>query len=443
MREAIGKSDNRVKGTQPEIAQDAWLSRLGATLTSPVIVAALCIAAVLNLGFVFARLPAQEHRLDFSIYYAAATALRAGVNPYTTDLHPLSRSLGLDIGDQSHIADTPSFLFAFEPLARFSVRTAYWTWFALSLAALFAAMIFLLWPIETGALVLGALMLFYPPLANHFLYAQSQLFVLALLCIMLYCIKNANGWGAGLTLGIAGALRAFPLAMLGFLLLKRQWRPIVFAFLTMAVIGVATLLSLGSRICLNFSNGAHYDLQYRYLALPLCISLFGFISRSFWNICGPNLTSSFNIIRYLTIATADLLLLALSTRATLVSAGSRAFSLWVVTSVLLSPIAWFHYQVLFFILFAELAVAINQDMCSRYAIWAAAASYVSAVIVSDIMPKAFVVSQSPFWRWFGQLYFLSPLLAYLSAYWLAVDYPAVAISDTAGTEPELLGTTQA
>lgn len=411
-----------LKQTAPH---EVSLCGLAARLTTPRVLAILWVAVALNSAALFVKLPGKHKTIDFSLYYTAATALRAGVSPYTGDLAPFARRLGLNIGDQIHLPYTPPFLLAFEALTLLSPETAYLLWLALNLAALGASMFFLLALPKRAALLLAALMLLYPPLTDELLFAQSQLLVLLLLCLMFHCLDTDRDAAAGLAVGVAGALRVYPLVMLGYLVLKQRWRAAVFSVLTAAALGATAIAVLGWPACAGFSRGAHYALGYRFLSLPTNISLNGFVSRFFWNLGGPDLSPSLDFARHLAVWLAELGLLIFSARATLSSSGARAFPLWIATAIMISPTAWFHYLVLLFVLFNQLATAAQDRTCSMRTIHAAALSYGSAFVVNDIM-LGLTIRYSLFYRWFGQFYFLSAFLAYLSAYWLATDRRNVA-----------------
>jgi hypothetical protein len=434
-------SEARGDETSADANKRVSLRGLADTIKQPRVVAALWVIAILHLGSFFARLPAREKRADFSVYYTASRALRIGVNPYTTDLTALSKRLELNLGQQTRIAETPSFLLAFEPLTLLSPARSYWVWFTLSLAALCASLVLLLRRVGSGALALGALLLLYPPLIDQFMFAQSQLIILLLLSLMLCFLEAGNDAGAGLTLGIAGALRAYPLAIFGYLALMRRWRALFFTLATLAVVGFATVMLLGWRMCIDFTSGARFTLRYLSAGLPKNISINGFISHFFWNIFGPKLGHNLHLVRYLTIAACEVVIVGFSIYATVQSSDSRAFSLWIATAIMLSPIAWLHYLVLMFILFAEIAAAANQGECSRRAMWAAVAGFISIALVNAVMHLTSNFSRTFFWL--GQLYFVPLLLVYLSAYWLATDPLPLARPRLADASPSVQGALRA
>lgn len=401
----------------------------------------LWIVAVLHLGFVFTELPRHAKGLDFSIYYVAADAAHRGINPYTADLISIGDKLGVEVRPLPHIAETPFLLLCFQPLTLLGPVGAYWTWFGINIAALVAAMILLMRSVGPGAATLGGVMLLYPPLVENFMWAQTQIVILLMLALMLYWLERGDDAAAGLILAAAGAMRAYPLAMAGYLLLRQRWRALVFMVAGLTLIGFATLLFFGWSICFSFVRGALFAIEYQFAAVPKDISISGFVSRIFWYSMGPRLPFSIELLRHLLIVAADLAILALTVRATLASSGTRAFSLWIATAIMLSPLAWLHYLVLMFILFAQLAIGANRNECSTRAGWAIVASYLSIGALNKLMDLT--PSNEMLFLWIGECYFLPLMLAYLSAYWLTTDIVASALPDTETLTPTVLGSARA
>jgi Glycosyltransferase family 87 len=403
-------------------SHEPLLTRLWVLANKPVLLAVIWLGAVMHLAGVFAKLPQRATQTDFSVYYTSATVLREGGNPYTTDIAPIARRLGLDVGPLVRDDSMPFFLLCFEPFTRFSPKTAYWLWFGVNCAALALAIVLLLRGIGHGQLLLGALMLLYQPLAEHFAYARTEILILLMLVLMLRWLQDGHEARAGLILALAGALRAFPLVMAGYLLLRGRWRVLGCTAAGLAILGIVTLATLGLPLCVSFVEGAIFSSQYQFAAMFLDLALSSFVSRMFWYPLGPNLGHTLDVLRGVAVIFAELGVLALTIRATLASADrTRAFSLWVVTSILLSPIAWVHYMVLVFIVFAQLAIAANKRQCSDRAIWAMLASYLLLKIPNDLLEIARHHHRPVLFFGIGEIYFVTLVLAYLSAYWLAVD----------------------
>jgi hypothetical protein len=131
------------------------------------------------------------------------------------------------------------------------------------------------------------------------------------------------------------------------------------------------------------------------------------------------------LLRHATVILAQLSVLAMTVRATLAeSRGSadrhqRAFGLWVVTTVLLSPTAWVHYMVLLLIPFAQLIGAYAKT--SSRALRLGLGSYLLAefVMIMLLVTSTFM----PVWARCALIngWAVSLMLAYGSAYYLTVD----------------------
>ncbi|MGH7932047.1 MAG: glycosyltransferase family 87 protein [Candidatus Binataceae bacterium] len=393
------------------------------------------------------RLPERVGRADFSSYYASAWALRMGANPYTENLDAAANALGLDLGPLNHAAYTPTFLLCFEPMTLLRPHAAYWSWQALNAVALIVAMMLLF---ESGvpsdrrrALVLAPLMLLYPPLADHFAFAQCQLLVLLMLVLMMRWM--ARGWDAraGLILALAGLLRAFPLVIGGYLLLRRRWTACLWLSIGLAAGAALTFAIVGPR-CLDFRSGMEFARGYEFLALPVNVSVAAISSRLFWYTFGPVLSPTLETARALVVVIADLLVVVITVQATFAMNGRRdhdwrLLSLWIAAAILLSPTAWLHYMVLLFIPFAAMSAAASRGALSPRAAMTAVASYVLSLISCLGMscltvlgsPRMQSLGRGPAWRvldfhgWLilakEECAFVALLLAYMAIYWFVVD----------------------
>jgi Glycosyltransferase family 87 len=428
-QEMVKKDDQQTSCSQDAVlkSQDSLLERLWAIVNKPVILAVLWLGVVMHLVGVLEGLPQRAAQTDFSVYYASAAVLREGGNPYTTDITAIAHRFGLDVGPLVRDDSMPFFLLCFEPLTRLSPKAAYWAWFGMNCAALALAMTLLLMPLSRGKLALVAFMLLYQPLAEHFVYARTEILILLMLVLMFRWLEEGHEAAAGLILALAGALRAFPLAMAGYLLLRGHWRALFYTAVGLAVTGIVTVAALGLPLCLSFAAGALFSSQYQFAAMFLDISLGAFVSRLFWYLRGPNLPHSVELLRVAGVICAELGVLALTVRATLASFDkSRAFSSWVVTSIILSPIAWVHYMVLVFIPFGHIARAANQGRPSERAIWAMIASYLLLKIPNDLLEIARHRHSPVLFFGIGELYLLTIALAYVSVYWFVLDSAGVA-----------------
>ena len=339
---------------------------LATALTKPIMLAFLGLIALGRVWSLCDALPARATRCDFSIYYISAMVLRERLNPYKTEFGPLGERFGLEVSDITHATDPPTFLLLMEPFAAMRERTAFYTWVGLN-AILMAAAFALLFGKSSGlggrsGIALAALAVLYPPTYFHFFYAQSKIPILLLLTLMMKWMERGWDRGAGLCLAFASLLRMFPLLLIGYLAIQRRWRVLLWTFIGLAVGSLVTIAMLGASSSLSFREGVALLSGERWLSAHGNLALGAAVSRLFWLIAGSELSSTTELMRWVAIATVDASLLGATIRATLRFGPEhdpdwRALSMWIVASVLLSPTAWPHYMLLFFIPFSQIAVA--------------------------------------------------------------------------------------
>ena len=228
----------------------------------------------------------QWHRRDFSNYYESAWALRHGIDPYSTNLTAVGARVGLETNWLLHASETPSFLLCFEPLTRLRPRVAFWIWIAINFSALAIAM-YLLLANRRGlsgrtAWLLAGLILMSAPVSLNFYWGQSQLIVLALMAAAMRAMERERDGTAGLLIATAALLRAYPLLLVGYFLMRRKWRAVAFATAGVAAGGLATVAVLGLAQTLSFVHGALWVTDYSVVQRVDDLALGPFVSRMFW-----------------------------------------------------------------------------------------------------------------------------------------------------------------
>lgn len=411
-------------------------------LTRPNILVLLCIGTLLHVGVAVAQGAARRHQWDFSHYYVSALAMRNGINPYTTDLRPLGLQLGLD--GIARATDTPFFLLCFGPLTLLRPAPAYWIWFAINAAALALAMGLIVRTaprLDWRQLIsLCAIILLYPPLANHIFYAQTQIVILLLVVVAMRALESPHDRTAGLALAVAGLLKVFPLAIVGYLVMRRRWRALAWAAIGLVAGTAATILAFGAERNAGFVAGTYLTRSVGFLARPANVTLGSFISRMFWYAAGDVAVNPWlDWTRALTVVAAEAALIGLTIFATLprttaahgdadtrVGYASRSFALWVVASIMLSPTAWIHYLVLLILPFMLIAAAGWNGGASSRALWAMAASYAVIVLSMAIAGSAqSSLANRPYLKTaLEECATLSLILAYVATWFFAIDVPS-------------------
>jgi hypothetical protein len=188
---------------------------------------------------------------------------------------------------------------------------------------------------------------------------------------------------------------------------------------------LVTIAFLGLPQTLSFSHGLQTVTMPRLLAVPINVSLGAFLSRMYWYSIGAGPGRS-NLIRRLLVVAAQLGVLALTVKATVKSRDSvdldwRAFSLWVVTAVLLAPTAWVHYLVLMMIPFAFMAIAAGRGRVNHRAIWMAVASFLLIALSTGGRSAFGHHPQGALAATVAECSFVSLAMVYISAYWFASD----------------------
>jgi Glycosyltransferase family 87 len=382
-------------------------------------------------------------RWDFSHYYLSALAMRQGANPYRIRLDSMPEAKGMELKQIDHASYPPSFLLCFEPLTLMSPVRAYWTWFGINIGALALALGMLLGGkreigfYSAGTLV--ALAILYSPLSYHIRFAQTQIVILLCLVLMMRALARGNDPLAGLTLAFAGLIKVFPLAMAGYLIVERRWGALRWMAAGLAIGGCLTLGLVGVGRSFSFFGQARFLTDQYWYDLETNVSLSANISKVFWYLCGDSLGWGLNLLRHGIIATLEVWVLWLTVKATAIRAqlgrdlDSRGFALWVVAMITLAPTAWFHYLVLLYIPFAQIAIASLDMRTSRRVRIMAIASYVCTVLGTLALGVLGQASAVQFASILRDSLIVPLVMAYIATYWLVCDPP--------GKAPEIISAT--
>ena len=391
----------------------------------------LWTAVGLEILVLILALPPRATKWDYTIYYTSASAMRQGMNPYTADLTALANGFGFDLGKIYHATDPPTFVLLFEPLTFLSPHAAFWAWTGINAASFLIALVLLLRSTpglsRDAAVAVAALAMIYPPVVDHLIWGQNKMLVLLMLVLMLRWMEQGKDAAAGWILAFAILLRAFPLFLVGYLLLTRRWRVLSYTIVGLAVGGLITIIFVGAGRSLSFLLAPGYLTEQWRESLPGNIAIGPSLSRLFWYLYGTHLGAAQELARKFTSCAAQLAVIGFTIKATLSRASDdervgRPFSLWIMAAILLSPTSWFYYLVLLTIPLVELSAAALGGRVSRRSLWSGVASYILAwlyyLVVSMHSGEFAAHPDHLIWR-VGD--FPIALLAYLSLYWFAID----------------------
>ena len=333
---------------------------------------------------------------DYNVYYTSAFALRHNLDPYQIDINRFGARFGFWPSALERAPDTPTFILCFEPLTVLGPVSAYWVWFAIQVLALAAALLVLVGP--PGALgakdriAVALFALAYPPIANNFLFAQTQILVLLALALAMRLLEERHDAGAGLVLALAALLRAYPLALAGYLVAGRRWNAMAWLIVGLAVGGGLTLLAVGSNVCLSFLHGVGLAPGSNWFSIPrqladsaANLSFSDFIGRALDRTLGTHQHGMLDSARRLLVLGFDLVLVALAFGVGSDDRDNRGFSLWTATMVMLMPVVWIHYLVVMLIPLVQIAKAGAIQRTSRRVVRAGLWSYALIFLFSPAL----------------------------------------------------------
>src|SRR5260370_7098168 len=181
-------------------------------------------------------------------------------------------------------------------------------------------------------------------------------------------------------------MRVYPVLIVAYLLLTSRCRVLAYTAIGVGVGVGGEVVIVGTGHSLNFSYAVpeHFN-GYAWIATPTNIAMGAFISRIFWWIWGTQPGPAPGYLRAAAVICADLSVLALGARATLIRKASddpdwRLFSLWVVTSMILAPPICLHLPALLLLPFIQLVSAFSRNRASRRALDMALVSVLLAYV---------------------------------------------------------------
>jgi alpha-1,2-mannosyltransferase len=200
-------------------AEQSLLLRRAAIAVAALAITVFCVK-IIQLLWIGSLTP----ETDVGAYYEGAQRLRSGL--------PLYRAHMDIINAREQYVYPPLLALMFYPIA--SYQLAWWSWAVLSLVCWCAALGLLLrellraapgqwlrrsiwWPVFLAALIN------FPPVLVHLTWGQLQLPLLLLLTLAWICLRRGREATAGILIGLAIALKLFPLLLVIPLALQRRW----------------------------------------------------------------------------------------------------------------------------------------------------------------------------------------------------------------------------
>ncbi|MGD0075949.1 MAG: glycosyltransferase family 87 protein, partial [Candidatus Binataceae bacterium] len=307
-------------------APKSWWER--SSLPRPLSVL-ITIAATAYAYHLVRALAARANELDFSHYYVSSLMIRQGLDPYITDIKPLATLLRLQVHGITLATYPPTFLLLFEPLTLLPPTWAFWLWTAMGAAFLGGTLYMLLdgLPQHMGLrLSLVGLVILYPPITSNFVWGQSQLMLLFFFVLFMRWLNCGRQSWAGAIAGLAGLLKIFPLLLLGYLAIRRQWKAILYAGMVLIAGGILTLTFVGVGTSADFVSAVPSMTTQRWLGRDTNVALGAIVSHIFWYSAahhlgplagiGAQLEPGTDLVRRVMVSIAEFVVLALTVSAT-------------------------------------------------------------------------------------------------------------------------------
>jgi hypothetical protein len=216
----------------------------------------LLAASAARLAALALRFGRESVQADFSAFYTAGRAARAGLSPYwnAPEREPPLWD-GVSEFQTSRFLYPPLAASAFAPLTWMSYAVAKHAWMALSLAAVGAAMVVLARALGgslsvEARLAVAAFTCAFQPLVLHLERGQVDAFTLLLAALALAPViaGGRDRLATGVLIAAAAVLKPIAAGLVPFLLLRRRFR-------AAGGFGLGALLALGATVALHGTSG--------------------------------------------------------------------------------------------------------------------------------------------------------------------------------------------
>jgi hypothetical protein len=188
------------------------------------------------------------------------------------------------------------------------------------------------WPLLLGELVA------FTPVLSHFFWGQTQLQLLLLLVFSWMFLRRDRDIPAGIVLGIAIAIKIFPLLLFVPLFARGRWRCLI-----------AATLSAGAILAVSYTL-VGWDQAYIFFTNVLPRHSGSVIAHSTnHTTIAAMLTNAFgdpSFAYYVSLAARAAVMLAVLYGAWRIRDAAQAFALGMTTLMLVTPVVWEHYFVL-------------------------------------------------------------------------------------------------
>jgi alpha-1,2-mannosyltransferase len=192
------------------------------------------------------------------------------------------------------------------------------------------------WPVLIGVLIN------FPPVLAHLSWGQTQLLLLLLLTACWRCLRRHQDERAGVLLGVAIALKLFPLLLILPLIISRRWRCSAIALVTAGSVLAFSFALVGWEQSFYYVTRVLPEVDYALSHVTSNTTSIGSVLRGALG-RGP-------LAEWLGLAFRIGVVAAVAVGAIRMrDAADKAFNLGMTALVLASPVVWEHYFVLLYL----------------------------------------------------------------------------------------------
>jgi len=329
--------------------------------------------------------PSDTRVMDFFQDWSSARGYLDGLFVYSKLSFFVESYLGFHASEDRLLvtvnAHPPASILLFLPFAYLPYETAFFFWNLLSLAMVGAACVIILnglgipLSIQT-CLPLTAFLLLCHPLYQQLAYGQLSALLMLLTVIIWWSDRTELPILAGTLLGVAASVKLFPLLLVLYFMVRRKWLIVLLGLFWFIVINAVAAALFGIKTYSYYVLIVIPEVQWHRNAWDNA-SLTGFFGKLFqspvvrlsqWSTTLPIINAPYlaRTLSFVFSFTIVLLASYMASKSFSPRSSDSSYSLFLVATILVSPISWCHYFLLLVLPVAVALVFYPKTRCLSY-----------------------------------------------------------------------------
>ena len=228
---------------------------------------------------------------DFCGYYNCARVMKRGESMYDREVMQATADElgeGLTEGQRELLTANPFYpplvAYLFMPFTRLEFRTAARLWLGLSVLMWLACIVLVRnlvgcqrdWVFTALLLVMA---MSFDPMSNNYWHGQASVLTFLLMCAFVVAFRSGYGPIGAVAFGVAVALKLTPVLFMGYYVLKRQYRAVVWCGVGLILAAVLSVWLCGTEINVHYFTKALPEATNSDLSTSTNQSPYGFLVR--------------------------------------------------------------------------------------------------------------------------------------------------------------------